>query len=242
MGAPHAGAVLPCNEVFPVSEALVGQDQRIYLKLADGRGWVFDDSLLVPHDPSVVRGHWEPAPAKPQAHACHPGNNAGLCGTVPPGVLTVPAESQASPAHPPQHHASPAFATSPPSSSWFQVKSHDGMEVHSAPDLSSPLTGAELRFDESVCVSESVIGSDGREWLRLADGLGWIFNDCCCRSASDAALIPNGIPDSPAVVLVESPMAAEPSADDFWGPALVGEGRRWVRGKRGGVRKRRSQQ
>jgi len=55
------GALLPQNEVFPVSAEIVGADGRIYLRLADGRGWAFDDSALLPHDPSVVRGHFASA-------------------------------------------------------------------------------------------------------------------------------------------------------------------------------------
>merc|ERR1711904_704318 len=48
------------NETFAVSETLNGLDSRIYLLLADGRGWAFDDSALMPYDPSVVRGRWSP--------------------------------------------------------------------------------------------------------------------------------------------------------------------------------------
>merc|ERR1712046_304005 len=44
----------PCGEVFGVTESVMGSDMRLYLKLADGRGWIFDDSLLMPHDCSVV--------------------------------------------------------------------------------------------------------------------------------------------------------------------------------------------
>jgi len=59
--APRTGLMMPCNEVFAVSEVLLGVDKRQYLRLADGRGWVFDDSALLPNDPAVVRGHWAPA-------------------------------------------------------------------------------------------------------------------------------------------------------------------------------------
>jgi len=58
--APCTGPVLLCNEIFGVSEELPGADGRVYLRLADGRGWAYDDSSLFPHDPSVARGRWEP--------------------------------------------------------------------------------------------------------------------------------------------------------------------------------------
>jgi hypothetical protein len=52
--APRTGVTLPCSEVFGVSGSVLGNDQRVYLKLSDGRGWVFDDSMLIPEDRSVV--------------------------------------------------------------------------------------------------------------------------------------------------------------------------------------------
>eukprot|EP00746_Dinoflagellata_sp_MGD_P071860 gnl/MRDRNA2_/MRDRNA2_29220_c0_seq1.p1 gnl/MRDRNA2_/MRDRNA2_29220_c0~~gnl/MRDRNA2_/MRDRNA2_29220_c0_seq1.p1 ORF type:complete len:418 (+),score=83.61 gnl/MRDRNA2_/MRDRNA2_29220_c0_seq1:119-1372(+) len=56
----RTGAMLVHNEVFQVSEEVQGSDGRLYLRLADGRGWAFDDSALMPHDPSVIRGCWAP--------------------------------------------------------------------------------------------------------------------------------------------------------------------------------------
>merc|ERR1712124_80182 len=61
----RTGGMLYQNETFAVSETLNGLDSRVYLLLADGRGWAFDDSALMPHDPSVVRGRWQPAPLMP---------------------------------------------------------------------------------------------------------------------------------------------------------------------------------
>lgn len=43
------------NATLAVAEEILGADGRVYLRLADGRGWAFDDSALFPHDPSVVR-------------------------------------------------------------------------------------------------------------------------------------------------------------------------------------------
>jgi len=51
------------NETFAVCERIQGADGRVYLLLADYRGWAFDDSALMPHDPSVVRGRWSPTDA-----------------------------------------------------------------------------------------------------------------------------------------------------------------------------------
>jgi len=61
----RTGGMLYQNETFAVSETLNGLDSRVYLLLADGRGWAFDDSALMPHDPSVIRGRWQPAQAVP---------------------------------------------------------------------------------------------------------------------------------------------------------------------------------
>lgn len=52
---PRAGVILPQHEIFPVSRVVNIGDGRVYLELADGRGWAFDDSALIPHDPAVVR-------------------------------------------------------------------------------------------------------------------------------------------------------------------------------------------
>merc|ERR1719191_2239773 len=54
------GWMLRHNEVFEVCQSVLGMDGRVYLLLADGRGWAFDDSALFPHDPSVVHGRWSP--------------------------------------------------------------------------------------------------------------------------------------------------------------------------------------
>lgn len=51
----RTGVVMPQGTVFPVAESLVGFDGRVYLRLADGSGWAFDDAALVPEDPSVMQ-------------------------------------------------------------------------------------------------------------------------------------------------------------------------------------------
>ena len=46
--------VIKPSVVFGVSEEKLGDDGVLFLKLSDGRGWVFDDAALYPEDPSVV--------------------------------------------------------------------------------------------------------------------------------------------------------------------------------------------
>merc|ERR1719191_375297 len=58
--AARTGHMLYQNETFAVRERIQGTDGRVYLLLADYRGWAFDDSALMPHDPSVIRGRWSP--------------------------------------------------------------------------------------------------------------------------------------------------------------------------------------
>lgn len=56
--APRTKIVVACNQIIAVSQELRGADGRVYLRLADGSGWAFDDGALHPQDPSVRRGSW----------------------------------------------------------------------------------------------------------------------------------------------------------------------------------------
>merc|ERR1719491_1919120 len=76
--APRTGEMLCQNATLAAAEEILGADQRVYLRLADGRGWAFDDSALFPHDPSVVRGFWQPVSLVPAQTA--QGNHAAALG------------------------------------------------------------------------------------------------------------------------------------------------------------------
>lgn len=83
--AARSGTLLPQKEVFAVSAEIVGADGRVYLRLADGRGWAFDDSALLPHDPSVVRGHFALSPGSITASAPPPLHDwSNILQTYPP--------------------------------------------------------------------------------------------------------------------------------------------------------------
>merc|ERR1719433_119917 len=82
--APRTGETLCQNATLAAAEELLGADGRVYLRLADGRGWAFDDSALFPHDPSVVRGFWQPVSVVPQQ-----GTPAAATGGIPPAGTNV---------------------------------------------------------------------------------------------------------------------------------------------------------
>lgn len=75
----RTGVVMPQGTAFAVAESLVGFDGRIYLRLADGSGWAFDDSALVPGDPSVLQ----------VAGVCM-ADGSGFVSTVPPEASMEP--------------------------------------------------------------------------------------------------------------------------------------------------------
>merc|ERR1719226_45978 len=74
--AARTGETLCQNATFAAAEELLGADGRVYLRLADGRGWAFDDTALFPHDPAVIRGYWSPVGPAP----------AGGSPPLPPGA------------------------------------------------------------------------------------------------------------------------------------------------------------
>merc|ERR1719162_1169778 len=82
--APRSGETLCQNATIAAAEELLGADGRVYLRLADGRGWAFDDSALFPHDPSVVRGFWQPVSLAPPQPAAAPA--ASPASAMPPGA------------------------------------------------------------------------------------------------------------------------------------------------------------
>lgn len=89
----RTGDKLHHNEIFSVSGEIQGSDGRLYLRLADGRGWAFDDSALMPHDPSVVRGCWAPlsSASTPSTHASTPSSSVWQPMEEPMTTLAEPA-------------------------------------------------------------------------------------------------------------------------------------------------------
>jgi len=85
--APRNNVILHCNQTFAVSQEIFGTDLRRYLRVADGRGWAFDDTALYPNDPSVIRGKWsstESAATEPSGRLLWTLPPMGTCKSVPP--------------------------------------------------------------------------------------------------------------------------------------------------------------
>jgi len=128
--APSTGMTLPCNEVFGVTERLQGVDHRVYLRLATGQGWVFDDSALFPDDPAVME-------IPPQATAPVPRTVAAAAAPLQPLNNATGTSSGSGAAAP------PVLSTTPggPSSDSPMLAATPGAMMGNAPTL--PVAGVE---------------------------------------------------------------------------------------------------
>jgi len=184
--APLTGWVLKPDEVFAVTEQILGMDGRVYLCLADGRGWVFDDTKLMPHDPSVVRHSCVGQTTSSTIASPYRVAPSSATHLIPPPPTHSPELLASVPAGSAPTYAMPASSGSMPGNPqacWFRVSYAGGFELRSAPFMDAPLTGVILHQYETFTVSEEVPSRDGRVYLRLADGRGWAFDD--------SALIPH---------------------------------------------------
>lgn len=176
--APLTGLVLAHGEVFEVSQKLVGTDSRIYLCLSNGQGWVFDDTNLVPHDPSVLQLPYtaQPMAAVPETLPVlfMPVAGAEAAPPVFPAVASPPAA-------PPCGEllaSTPAVgAGSGAPERWYRVAYAGGINLRCDASIDAPYTGVTLQQTETFPVSEELQAPDGRIYLRLSDGRGWVFDD-----------------------------------------------------------------
>jgi len=105
LGASHVGVTLPKNEFFAVSEEIPSVDGRIYLQLSDGRGWAFDDSALMPYNPTVVKGKWVPTGPEP-----HMAAHSASFALPPMGIHEGPWDPMEGPDMPPEESEEIAVA------------------------------------------------------------------------------------------------------------------------------------
>eukprot|EP00929_Paragymnodinium_shiwhaense_P118250 TRINITY_DN9018_c0_g1_i1.p1 TRINITY_DN9018_c0_g1~~TRINITY_DN9018_c0_g1_i1.p1 ORF type:complete len:607 (+),score=106.09 TRINITY_DN9018_c0_g1_i1:144-1823(+) len=199
--APMTGLVIPCGEHFQVAEKVPKSDLRIYLRLASGDGWVFDDAGLYQDDPSVVEVPKSPTSGEnDKLQMIFATSPSGPFGTL---STSVPHMGGASSSSPPSGTA-PASSTmvaaplAPSARAWYQVAFCGGISVRSAPDVEAARTGLMLPCGAVFAATESVPGNDGRVYLKLSDGRGWVFDDSMI------------MPDDRSVVMIPPPEASHP--------------------------------
>jgi len=192
VNGPRTHVVMQPGEVFMVSEEHEGPDGVLYLKLADGRGWVFDKkpgagmmcvrhpglSQPVPGMQPVAGAAGPPQLVSPMqssrgVYAAPPllqgmASEGGLayCGTP---NMSAP-HSQVSSIRVP---AGPVTAPVAAASQWlYSPDDMTELELRTAPDFQSPVTGQRLRPGDVFGVAEET-HAEGAVFLRLADGRGW---------------------------------------------------------------------
>lgn len=218
VNGPRTHVVMQPGEVFMVSEELEGKDGVLYLKLADGRGWVFDKKpgagMMCVRHPGISQPA-AGAASPPQLASPLPSNRGGIACPQPimqgmaseggayaaygaASNMTAP-QSQTASIHAP---VGPVSAPVAAASQWLY--SPDDMvelELRTAPDFNSPVTGMRLRPGDVFGVAEETLG-EGASFLRLADGRGWA---------------PDSMPGR-GILCVRAPMTVSPQV----GPARSG--------------------
>jgi len=197
MGQRTRSSLQP-GDHFLVCQEQEGLDGILYLKLADGRGWLFDRKpdagvMCVRHGgPPAAPAMWLPtgrAMGAPQMASLPepwpPASGAtGLPGTAFPSAPALAPVAVAPPqsgvldrsAACPLGGAGQAAAGPGPSHWLYSPDIIALMDVRSVPDVNGPRTPHVMQPGDVFTVSEEREGSDGILYLRLADGRGWVFD------------------------------------------------------------------
>lgn len=194
--------VMQPGEVFSVSEELEGRDGILYLRLADGRGWIFDRKpeagrMCVRH-PSAPHPAMGMPPAA-MAPLPAPGMQAVPFGPYPPAVVHSPAlaaansfdvvassqsasarvnsfDAVASSSGVSSFHAAASSAAGAATSHWmYKPEVFAPIDTRAVPEVEGPRLGHRLKPGDVFGVSEER-EADGVLFLRLSDGRGWLFD------------------------------------------------------------------
>uniref|UniRef100_A0A7S0AFL6 Uncharacterized protein n=1 Tax=Pyrodinium bahamense TaxID=73915 RepID=A0A7S0AFL6_9DINO len=173
------------GECFLVSEEREGTNGVLYLKLADGRGWLFDrkpdagtmclrqtrsTQTSLPH--ALANGQVTLASASGQLPATP-------TQVLPAGVAQLNRLDQSyAAAHvQPQVLHVQAHTSAATSSQWIYCPEISAlMAIRSTPEVDGPRTPHMLQPGEVFVASEELQGRDGVLYLKLADGRGWVFD------------------------------------------------------------------
>jgi hypothetical protein len=207
------------GEVFEVSEEQTSDSGTLYLKLADGRGWVFDKK------PGVGQMCSQLPAGAPSQHAL-----AGGSPFLSRGILSVPGNSSVSP--PGQFLPVPGGSYVPPPrppTMWLhQPEFVAPLGIREVPDINGPRTGGVLMPGEVFAVSEELEGPGEILYLKLADGSGWVFD----RKPGVGSMCVRHVPPTPTPIVgaFTAPGALRSAGPAPLGtlPALVAPGGSYV--------------
>jgi hypothetical protein len=117
-----------------------------------------------PQNPLVYREGCVTVPAVP--FVANPAPSSPHCGSP---LATAPAATFAS--YGDEHGITMMPLVSIP----YQVQVSGGICVRVAPDVDAPLTGVRLCQGDVFHVSESIVDNCGKQFLKLANGQGWVL-------------------------------------------------------------------
>lgn len=238
-GARTAEKLHP-GDVFEVSEEIPSAAGVTFLRLADGRGWVFDTkpgfgTMCVRVAPAADEGFPQyaaapvPTPIQAAQVTAHvvPTAPPSFPGTTPMLPGTLPIHSVLFPSGAPH----PSAGLGPDANIWVQRYGLPSLETRAVPDIDGPRTGHLLMPGESFLVAEELMRPSGVRYLRLADGRGWAFDykpgigPMCARQAH-SGLQPAPLPSGGLGGVAVPPVAGGllPSASFVAAPPLPAPG------------------
>jgi len=177
INGPRSGCQLTPGETFQVSKEMCDHKLHItFLKLSDGRGWVFDSkpgvgTMCVRMDQQTLHGghHGGHNGDRHDLHAGHGGYAAhGAHGHGAYGTGTGPLATSSSMALP----TMPAGA-----SMWVHKPDFLApLQIRREPAVDAERTEHMLMPGEAFAVTDELVGQHDVRYLKLADGRGWVFD------------------------------------------------------------------
>lgn len=149
----RTGGMLSPGEKFKVSEIQAGEHGVLFLRLSDGRGWVFDEKFSVPiGETSAPQGYSTVLTLQRGAR------DHIVWAEAPDGVLCKKVLDE----------------------TWIcQPASGKPVTIRKNPDINGEKTSYRMHTQKTFKVVEIEAGegeNDGVLFLRLADGRGWLFD------------------------------------------------------------------
>merc|ERR1740121_583056 len=195
LNGPRCASTLSPGEVFQVAEERASPDGVIFLRLADGRGWVFDKKpgagnmcqrlLFAPAQavPPGMGSYTATSPAALPQNASYVAPVAPSGYVAPPAAAMPPGGSYVAPpaAAMPQSGsyvappAAPACGHPPSFPEWvYSPVNGTQIDIRASPDIDAERTPYTLDPGDVFQACEERMGAHGVLYFRLADGRGWV--------------------------------------------------------------------